>query len=100
MAYASGKYTLALCDRCGQRYYLNKLIKEWTGLKVCPSCYEPKHTQLEPHPHPEDAQAVYEPRVDRVEPLVVTVGRSKTFPEVKEDTASRGRIGTVTVIIS
>ena len=48
MTYATGKYALALCDRCGFRYKLLELRKEWTGLKVCDSCFEPKHPQLGP----------------------------------------------------
>ena len=46
--YASGKFAIALCDQCGQRYKLLQLIKDWKGFKVCPECYEPKHPQLEP----------------------------------------------------
>ena len=34
--YASGKFAIALCDQCGQRFKLNTLIKDWKGFKVCP----------------------------------------------------------------
>ena len=47
MAFASNKNPYAICDRCGFRYYLKQLRKEWNGLKTCPDCYEPKHPQLE-----------------------------------------------------
>jgi NAD-dependent SIR2 family protein deacetylase len=62
MAYASGKFAKAICDRCGFEYKLLELKKEWNGLKTCPECYEPKHPQLEPTPTVADAQALYEPR--------------------------------------
>ncbi len=48
MAFASGKYAIAICDRCGFQYKYLTLKKEWTGFRVCPECYEPKHPQLEP----------------------------------------------------
>ncbi len=62
MAYATGKYAIAQCDRCAFEYPLNQLKKEWNGLKTCPECYEPKHPQLEPLPHVMDPEALYEPR--------------------------------------
>jgi PHP family Zn ribbon phosphoesterase len=34
MAYASGKYALALCDRCSFEYKLSQLREEWNGLKT------------------------------------------------------------------
>tara|TARA_R100001015_G_scaffold15277_1_gene7247 strand:- start:219 stop:914 length:696 start_codon:yes stop_codon:yes gene_type:complete len=64
MAYASGKKALAICDRCGFRYRLHELKKEWNGLKTCPNCFETKHPQLEPHTSPSDPQAIFEPRPD------------------------------------
>ena len=62
MAYASGKFAVGLCDRCGFEYKLNSLKKEWNGLKTCVSCYESKHPQLDPHTAPADPQALYQPR--------------------------------------
>ena len=62
MAYASDKYAIALCDRCAFEYPLNQLKKEWSGLKTCSECWEPKHPQLEPLPHVSDPEALYEPR--------------------------------------
>ena len=64
MAYASGKFAKAMCDRCGFEYKLLELKQEWNGLKTCPECYEPKHPQLEPTPTVADAQALFEPRPD------------------------------------
>lgn len=35
----------AVCDRCGKRLKSHDLRKEWTGLRVCSSCWEPRHPQ-------------------------------------------------------
>ena len=62
--YAQGKKALGICDRCGFRYDLSELKKEWNNLKTCPECFESKHPQLEPRTHKADAQAIREPRPD------------------------------------
>ena len=62
MAYALGKFAKGLCDRCSFEFKLHELKEEWTGFKVCPDCYEPKHPQLEPEPHVTDPEALYKPR--------------------------------------
>ena len=64
MSYATGKYALGLCDRCGFRFLLSNLHKEWTGFKVCGECYEAKHPQLEVHSAGADPVALFEPRPD------------------------------------
>ena len=64
MAFASGRYSRAICDRCGQEYKYQQLKKEWNGLFVCPSCYEPKHPQLDPPYHPPDPEAITRPSVE------------------------------------
>tara|TARA_R110000751_G_scaffold4750_7_gene23038 strand:+ start:1709 stop:2197 length:489 start_codon:yes stop_codon:yes gene_type:complete len=68
MNYALGKKSLAICDRCGFQYKYLQLREEWTGFRVCPECYEPKHPQLEPTPPGQEPQALYHPRIDRTEP--------------------------------
>lgn len=35
----------AQCDRCGFTYYASELRKEWTNLRVCSECYEPRNPQ-------------------------------------------------------
>ena len=45
---ASGYNTVNHCERCGFRYRFKELRKEWTGLLVCPTCFEKKHPQLTP----------------------------------------------------
>ena len=68
--YASGKYAIAECDRCGQRYKLKELRKEIVktklfNIKVCPDCWDPDQPQLSLGMYPVyDPQAVREPRPD------------------------------------
>lgn len=69
--YASGRYAIALCDQCGQRYKLLELIRDWKGFKVCTECYEPKHPQLEPKRTITEPQALYQPRPESK--LLVTI---------------------------
>lgn len=33
------------CDRCGGWFKARQLQREWTGLRVCRDCYEPRHPQ-------------------------------------------------------
>jgi hypothetical protein len=35
----------ALCDRCQKKFYASQLKLEWTGWRVCESCWEPRHPQ-------------------------------------------------------
>jgi hypothetical protein len=68
--YTSGKYAIAECDRCGQRYKLRELKKlviktKQISLKVCGECWEADHPQLHLGMYPViDPQAVIEPRAD------------------------------------
>jgi hypothetical protein len=68
--FASGKWSIAECDRCGQRYKLKELKKltiktKTTNIKVCPECWEEDQPQLQLGMYPvNDAQAVREPRPD------------------------------------
>jgi hypothetical protein len=68
--YASGKFSIAECDRCGQRYMLKELKKEVIKtklfqIKVCPECWDPDQPQLSLGLYPVyDPQAVREPRPD------------------------------------
>ena len=68
--YASGKYSIAQCDRCDGRYKLKDLrtqtlkTKPW-HIKVCKSCWDPDHPQLQLGLYPvSDPQGVREPRPD------------------------------------
>jgi hypothetical protein len=68
--YASGKFAIAECDRCGQRYKLKELKNEIIktrlfSIKVCPDCWDPDQPQLSLGMYPvSDPQAIKEPRPD------------------------------------
>ena len=69
--FASGRHSIAECDRCGQRYKLKQLKKEIIKLKeynllVCPECWDPDQPQLQLGMFPvDDPQAVRNPRHDQ-----------------------------------
>jgi len=68
--FASGKNSIAECDRCGQRFKLKVLRKEVKKTKtynllVCAACWDPDQPQLQLGMFPvDDPQAVREPRRD------------------------------------
>jgi len=68
--FASGKYAIAECDRCAQRYKLKDLRIQTLKtkpyrVKVCKVCWDPDHPQLQLGMYPvNDPQAVREPRPD------------------------------------
>lgn len=68
--FASGKYAIAECDRCAQRYKLKELRIQTVKtkpykVKVCQNCWDPDHPQLQLGMYPvNDPQAVREPRPD------------------------------------
>ena len=111
MAYATGKHSLAICDRCGFRYKYTQLRKEWTGFFVCSECYEPKEPQLDPVPHTADPEALRNPRPQVPSSLVAGEGVVRTIDVNSMMTttgdsigsafsmdAATGEVGTVTTI--
>jgi len=68
--FASGKWAISECDRCGFRYKLKELhpltIKtKNTNILVCPTCWEPDQPQLQLGMYPVyDPQALRNPRRD------------------------------------
>jgi len=68
--FASGKNSIAMCDRCGFQFKLKVLRKEIKKTKtydllVCPECWDPDQPQLQLGMYPvDDPQAVREPRRD------------------------------------
>ena len=68
--FASGKWAISQCDRCGFRYKLKQLRRlviktKNINILVCPSCWEPDQPQLQLGMYPVyDPQAVREPRPD------------------------------------
>ncbi len=68
--YASGKWAISQCDRCGFRYKLKQLRRlviktKNVNILVCPSCWEPDQPQLQLGMYPvDDPQALRNPRPD------------------------------------
>jgi hypothetical protein len=68
--FASGKNSIAMCDRCGQQFKLTALRKEIQKTKiynllVCGACWDPDQPQLLLGLYPvDDPQAVRNPRHD------------------------------------
>ena len=68
--FASGKYAIAECDVCGQRYKLKELKKltvktKQVNIKACPECWNPDQPQLQLGMYPvNDPQALRNPRPD------------------------------------
>jgi len=62
--FTSGKYARAICDRCGIEIKYTDLKKEWTGLKVCKECWDPKTAIEFPSNFPVDAESLRDPRPD------------------------------------
>ena len=68
--FASGKNSIAICDRCGFQYKLTSLKKEVIktkiyNLMVCDTCWDPDQPQLQLGMYPvDDPQAVRNPRRD------------------------------------
>lgn len=98
--YASGSRAIAICDRCGLQYPYNQISKLWTGLRVCPECWEAKHPQLDPIYPPPEPQALYQPRPANKEVMSVPVGQD-IFPFI-DNISTQGvmQIGIVRVEIS
>jgi hypothetical protein len=66
--FASGKFAIAQCDRCGQRFKLKQLKKitvkrTQTNIRVCSECWEPPQPQSFLGERPvNDPQALRNPR--------------------------------------
>lgn len=43
---AGGAY--GLCQRCAFKFRLNELSQEWSGLRVCKDCRDPRPPELSP----------------------------------------------------
>lgn len=68
--YSHGSHNF-ICDRCGFKYKSFDKRKEWTGLVVCYSCYEPRHPQDFVR-GVQDKQSVYDPRPELTDTFIGT----------------------------
>ena len=108
MAYASGKHAYGISDRSGRRYRLRDMKTEWTGAKVGPDEFEPKHPQLFPPRAFPDPQALRGPRpeTDLSEQRSIQHGYNPVgFKEIPGITPANnlvadGEVGTVTITAS
>ena len=108
MAYASGRHAYGISDRSGRRYRLRDMKTEWTGAKVGPDEFEPKHPQLFPPRAFPDPQALRDPRPESelTEQRSIQHGYNPVgFQDIPGITppnnlVAEGEVGTVTVTIS
>ena len=108
MAYASGKHAYGISDRSGRRYRLREMRTEWTGAKVGPDEFEPKHPQLVPPRAFPDPQALRGPRPETELPEQRSIQHGYNpvgFQDIPGITppnnlVAEGEVGTVTVTIS
>jgi hypothetical protein len=119
--FASGKYTIAECDRCGFRFKRTDLKEtvirtKPTGLQVCSVCWEKDHPQNLQGMYPvTDPQAARDPRVDKslafsggdyssrgIQWGWSPVGGSRSFDDglTPNNLALTANVGTVTVTIT
>jgi hypothetical protein len=95
--FASGKYAYGISDRSGQRYKLNALRKEWTGMLVGPDEFETKHPQLEPRRKVVDPEALKDARPDVVAEMTVFVGVPLVEAPSLRSPAGFGQVGSVLI---
>ena len=109
MSFAVGRYSQAICDRCGFAVKYLELKEEWNGVRLCEECFETKHPQLEPPYSSADAEAIEDPRPQVNLPMTVEVGiPNDTFftsngmqpSKVSDDLNMFSTIGIVTVVIT
>ncbi len=125
--FASGKWAIAMCDRCGQQFKLKTLKTEIIKTKqynllVCDACWDPDHPQLQLGMYPvNDPQALRNPRRDityyqaglnalgdptggsrQIQWGWNPVGMARSFDSAltPNDLVGQGQVGTVTVTIT
>ena len=70
MAFARGKHSKAISDRSGLEFPYTEMVKEWNGMLVHTSEYEPKQPQLDPKLKGSDPQGLLNARPARTETAV------------------------------
>ena len=71
--FAKGKRSMAISDRSGMAFPYREMVKEWTGMWVHISEYEPKSPQLEIKVTGGDPQALLHARTARTEFATTTL---------------------------
>ncbi len=72
--WATGKYALMISDRSGMAFPYREMVREWTGMWVHTSEFEPKQPQLNPPYHSADAVALQHPRPQHKTGILVALG--------------------------
>jgi len=99
--FTKGKHARAMCDRCDWEYAYHDLRVEWTGLKVCPTCWDPKTALEFPSNFPTDPEALYDPRPDNdVEASDGTIGHDKIIATTFRGFEIEIALGDVTVTVT
>ena len=81
--YASGKRSWAISDRSGVRFPYTEMVREWNGMLVHTSEYEPKQPQLDPKPVGSDPQALWNPRPQPASTASLILLNANPFTTVK-----------------
>ncbi len=81
--YASGKQSWAISDRSGLRFPYTEMVREWNGMLVHTSEYEPKQPQLDPKPVGSDPQALWNPRPQPASTASLILLDANPFTSVK-----------------
>ena len=81
--YASGKQSWAISDRSGLRFPYTEMVREWNGMLVHTSEYEPKQPQLDPKPVGSDPQALWNPRPQPASTASLILLNANPFTSVK-----------------
>ena len=81
--YASGKRSWAISDRSGLRFPYTEMVREWNGMLVHTSEYEPKQPQLDPKPVGSDPQALWNPRPQPASTASLILLNANPFTTVK-----------------
>ncbi len=108
MTYASGKNAYGISDRSGRRYRLRDMKVEWTGAKVGPDEFDPKHPQLFPPKAAPDPQALRNPRPEpqlNVERSIQHGFNPVGFADIPGITPANnlapvGEVGTVQILVN
>jgi len=99
--FTSGKFAKGICDRCGDKRYLNDLRLEWTGLKVCDECFDRKDPLEFPTHFPLDPEALENPRPDNdVEAGQGVIRTSSTIGKAFAGIELECELGQVTVSVA
>ena len=90
-----------MCDRCGHEIKYVDLREEWTGLRVCKECLDPKTALEFPTNFPTDPEALRDPRPDNdVEAGNGTIKAGLIIPTSFSGFGIEVQLGDVTVTVT